>query len=192
MDLEPAERLRIADLLAAAFEDDPMQRWLFPNAHRRRRRLRRFYELDLRHRLEGRCLVDAEEISAVAFWHPPGDGATVPARAAVRLAPAFVSVAAHHPVVALRVLAAVARGRPAEPHWYLSHLAVAPGAQGRGIGGSLLRRGTSRAAADGVGAYLETSNPDNLGFYGSHGFDVVDVVEVGSAPPVWLLWRGAP
>lgn len=186
------ERRRLAGLLAEAFEDDPMQRWLFPNDHYRQRRLRRFYELDVRHRLEGRCAIDLAGSVGVAFWHPPGDGATVPVRAAVRLAPAFLSVAAHHPLAALRCLAAVAEHRPAEPHWYLSHLAVTPAAQGRGIGARLLYGGVSRAVAGGVGVHLETANPANLGFYRSHGFREVGVVEVRDAPPVWLLWRPAP
>lgn len=185
------DRRRLAPLLADAFEDDPMQRWLFPNARRRHQRLRRFYELDLRHRLEGRCAVDLDGLAGVAFWHPPGDGATVSVRAGVRLAPAFVSVVAHHPVAAARTLAAVAARRPREPHWYLSHLAVAPGTQGRGVGGRLLQAGVERAVRDHVGVYLETANPANRGFYGARGFTEVGVVEVGSAPPVWLLWRPA-
>jgi ribosomal protein S18 acetylase RimI-like enzyme len=187
-----AERRAIAGLLADAFEADPMQQWLFPDDRRRPRRLRRFYELDLEHRLEGRCTVERSGSDGVAFWHPPGDGATVPVRAALRLAPAFLSVAAHHPVAAVRVLAAVTAARPEEPHWYLSHLAVAPQAQGRGVGGRLLRAGLAGAEADGVGVYLETANPANLPFYGRHGLTQVGTVEVGSAPPVWLLWRPAP
>lgn len=189
--LDTSERRALAVLLADAFVEDPMQRWLFPNDRHRRRRLRRFYELDLRHRLEGRCTVERLGPEGVAFWQPPGDRATVPVRSAVRLAPAFLSVAAHHPAAAMRVLAAVAAARPDEPHWYLSHLAVAPSAQSRGVGSRLLRAGLVRADAEGVGVHLETANPANLAFYARHGFCEVGSVEVRSAPPVWLLWRPA-
>lgn len=189
--LDNAERRALAVLLADAFDVDPLQRWLFPSDRHRQRRLRRFYELDLRHRLEGRCIVERSATEGVAFWHPPGDRSTVPARSAVRLAPAFLSVAAHHPIAAIRVLGAVAAARPDEAHWYLSHLAVAPAAHARGIGSGLLRDGLARADTEGVGVYLETANPANLAFYDRHGFDQVGRVEVRSAPPVWLLWRPA-
>jgi ribosomal protein S18 acetylase RimI-like enzyme len=123
----------------------------------------------------------------VAFWQPPGDRRTVPVRSALRLAPAFVSVAAHHPVAALRVLAAVEAARPVEPHWYLSHLAVAPEAQGAGHGSRLLSAGLERAIDGGVGVYLETANEGNLSFYERHGIDRVGSVEVRGAPTVFLF-----
>lgn len=189
--LSDRDRSRLAELLADAFDDDPMQRWLFPNPGRRRRQLVRFYERDLRYRLEGRCIIDVDATLGVAFWHPPGDQATVPVRAALHLATSFVDVAFQHPVAALRTLTEVARARPAEPHWYLSHLAVAPGAQGNGIGGRLLDGGIRRAERDAVGVYLETANSANLPFYTAHGFAEVRTVARLPAPPVWLLWRPA-
>jgi ribosomal protein S18 acetylase RimI-like enzyme len=85
----------------------------------------------------------------------------------------------------------VERHRPDEPHWYVSHLAVAPEAQGRGIGGRLLDHGLRRADANHVGTYLETANPANLAFYARHGLREVGLVDVAGAPPVWLLWRPA-
>lgn len=187
--LEPTERRRLAGLLADAFLDDPMQRWLFPNERRRRGRLLRFYDLDIAHRLERRSDVVVDGTDAVAFWHPPGDERTVPVGAALRLAPAFSSVAGHHPIAALRVLRAVEARRPRRPHWYLSHLAVQPLAQGRGIGGRLLAAGLDRAAADGVGVYLETANPANRRFYRRHGLDEAGTIEVPGAPPVWVFER---
>lgn len=190
--LRPDDRRRVADLLAAAFEPDPVQRWLFPNDRRRLRRLRRFYELDLAHRLEGRCHITRLDADGVAFWQPPGDRRTVPVRSALRLAPAFVSVAAHHPIAALRLLAAIEAARPVEPHWYLSHLAVAPVARGKGLGSRLLTVGLVGAAEAGVGVYLETANPANLPFYERHGLERVGALEVGDAPTVFLLRRSPP
>jgi len=98
-------------------------------------------------------------------------------------------VAAHHPLAGPRLLAAVLRLRPDEPHWYLSHLAVRPGDQGQGFGRTLLRWGIERADKDGVGTYLETANPDNLPFYRAAGYSQVGLVRVESAPKVWTLWR---
>lgn len=188
--LESAQRSAVADVLADAFEHDPMQAWLFPNVERRMQRLRRFYERDLVVRLEGSTTMCLLGTAAVACWQAPGGAGTLPLRSALRLAPCFWSVAAHHPLAGPRVLAAALRQRPEEPHWYLSHLAVRPGDQGRGFGRTLLQWGIERADEEGVGTYLETANPDNLPFYRSAGYSQVGLVRVDDAPNVWTLWRG--
>lgn len=184
------DRLRaIAAMLADAFHDDPMQRWLFPDESRRRRRLSRFFELDIRHRLNRRSvMLLAGGGGGVAFWQPPGPWGP-PLHRAPAIAPAFLSVLRHHPVLAARTLREVARHHPATPHWYLSHLGVAPDRQGEGLGGALVTAGTDLADAEGMGAYLETTNPDNLAFYRAAGFETARTVEVRGAPEVWLMWR---
>jgi hypothetical protein len=53
----------------------------------------------------------------------------------------------------------------------------------------LLDVGLDLAARDGVGVYLETSNPNNLAFYARAGLRDAGEVRVTGAPPVWLLWR---
>lgn len=187
--LDPAQRSAVAEVLAEAFEHDPVQAWLFPNTSRRVKRLRRFYERDIALRLAGQATACLVEARAVAFWEPPGAATTLPMSVALQLAPCFTSVPAHHPVAAPRLLAAVLRQRPKEPHWYLSHLAVRPAEQRRGLGRTLLEWGIDQADDGGVGTYLETANPDNLPFYRSAGFSQVGMVRVGRAPTVWALWR---
>jgi len=195
--LEPARRSALASVLAEAFEHDPMQAWLFPNTKRRMPQLSRFYERDIAVRLEERTAACSFDTRAVAFWLPPAGGRALSVGSALRLAPRFATVAAHDPVAAPKVLAAVLRQRPSEPHWYLSHLAVRPDRQGRGLGWALLEWGLERADREGVGTYLETTNPDNLAFYRAAGHAQVGLVRVGGAPKVWTLWRapaavGAP
>lgn len=185
-------RLRaIAAMMAESFDHDPMQQWLFPHAARRTRRLRRFFERDVRHRLNGRAHPYCAGVHGVAFWHPPSEADSLQFRSALQVAPALTSVVVHHPLTALRVLAEVLRRRPEEPHWYLSHLAVSASHRGRGLGRELLLVGIEHARTDGTGVYLETSNPDNVPFYSRSGFRETGVVEVPGAPAVWLLWRPA-
>ncbi|MDX6732846.1 MAG: hypothetical protein QOC54_2794, partial [Baekduia sp.] len=38
-------------------------------------------------------------------------------------------------------------------------------------------------------AYLETGKERNLAFYGRHGFEVLDRLDLPKGPPVWFLWR---
>lgn len=175
-------------VMAEAFRFDPMQEWLFPNERHRTARLRRVYELDVRHRLNGAATAALFGSAGIGFWEPPG-AEPLSRATALRIAPGYLSVAAHHPVRARQVLRQVLERRPSEPHWYLSHLAVDVNRRRCGIGRRLLDVGIERAGRDGVGVYLETSNPTNLSFYDAAGFRQVGIVRVAGAPPVWLLWR---
>lgn len=177
----------LSGLLAAAFLHDPVQAWLFPDLGKRPARLRRFFELDIRHRLRSAQVVVRPDSTGVAFWHPPGGWR--PAGTAVALAPAFVSLVGPRAWRAYRGLRAVEARHPGERHWYLSHLAVEPGSQGRGLGTALVRAGLELADAESVGAYLETANDANLAFYGCRGFSPVGMTNVPAGPPVWALWR---
>jgi len=57
--------------------------------------------------------------------------------------------------------------------WYLSIVAVAPTAQGRGLGQQLLAPTLTEADARGAVTYLETFTPRNLAFYQRLGFSPV-------------------
>lgn len=54
--------------------------------------------------------------------------------------------------------------------WYLSIIAVAPRAQGRGLGARLLAPTLAEADVGGALCYLETFAPRSVGFYERHGF----------------------
>ena len=78
---------------------------------------------------------------------------------------------------------------PEERHWYLPLVGVEPNAQGRGLGGALMRYATARADEDGVAAYLESSNPRNIPLYERHGFEVMGEIQIGAAPLVTPMLR---
>ena len=179
---------RVASVLAEAFQHDPMLKWLYPDPLHRRRRLERLYELDVRHRLNGNSIVFRAGNHGIAFWQPPGTD-PYSLRASLRLLPALISVVVHHPLKATRAAAEVYGRRPEEPHWVLNHLAVDATQRGRGTGRALVESGLRLADAEGAGAFLETSNPDNLGFYGAAGFEVIDQVDLDGVPTTWLMWR---
>ena len=75
-------------------------------------------------------------------------------------------------------------------HLYLVFLGVAPGAQGRGLGGALLRERLVRADAEGLPAYLEASSPRSRLLYERNGFrDTGDPIQLPDGPPIWPMWR---
>lgn len=82
--------------------------------------------------------------------------------------------------------------RPAEPHWYLYMIAVAPEARGTGTGSALLRHGLERVDADGVPAHLESTSPGSRRLYERLGFEQVAVLDAPPLPSAyWAMTRPA-
>jgi ribosomal protein S18 acetylase RimI-like enzyme len=76
-----------------------------------------------------------------------------------------------------------------EPHLYLWQLAVDPRAQRSGVGRALMARVIADADDAGVPVYLETTNPDNLPYYRSHGFAEIGRESLPRGAPLWLMLR---
>ena len=81
--------------------------------------------------------------------------------------------------------------RPAEPHWYLYMVAVAPAARGRGIGGRLLGHGLKRVDAEGLPAHLESTTPGSRRLYERFGFRQVAELAGSGLPVYWAMPRPA-
>ena len=79
--------------------------------------------------------------------------------------------------------------RPAEPHWYLYMVAVAPAARGRGIGGRLLGHGLRRVDAEGLPAHLESTTPGSRRLYERFGFRQVAELAGFGLPVYWAMTR---
>jgi ribosomal protein S18 acetylase RimI-like enzyme len=166
-------------VLVAAFADDPVARWLLPgNAGSAADRV--FRPLVQQSAAYGELAVSADG-AAAAVWLPRAaeppvhDMDPLPDELA-RLRTFMTLTEQQHP-----------DGRA---HLYLVFLGVAPDAQGRGLGGALLRDRLAEADAAGVPAYLEASSSRNLPLYERHGFRVTgDPITLPDGPPLWPMWR---
>jgi GNAT superfamily N-acetyltransferase len=79
-----------------------------------------------------------------------------------------------------------------EPHYYLSLLGTHPDHRGKGIGMALLEHDLVLIDAEGLPAYLESSNPANNDRYGGVGFEAVgEFAYPGGGPVVTTMWRPA-
>ena len=62
-------------------------------------------------------------------------------------------------------------------------------AQTMRAGRALLGRAFQRAAELGVPTYLDTANPANLPYYGSHGFEMIGQTMMPRGAPLWFMYR---
>lgn len=181
--------LLLASRMAEAYFEDPVQVWLFADVDRRLNRLRRFYERDLRARLLERAVgMTTQEGAGCAFWLPPGQW-VVSWSARLRIAPSFASLLGRRALDAYQGFSQINRRHPPEPHWYLSHLAVAPPHQGRGIATTLMNAGLRVADQDGLPVYLESSSASNVLFYRRFGFASLEAIELPNGPPLFPMLR---
>lgn len=79
--------------------------------------------------------------------------------------------------------------RPTPPYWYLGVLGTHPDAQGRGLATAVIAPVLELADHEHLDCWLETSKPDNLGFYERRGFSHRLEVEVPDGPPTWWCRR---
>jgi GNAT superfamily N-acetyltransferase len=181
----PADVPSLAVTFAAAFSDDAMIRWPIPDATPAV--LRELFRVILTPCAELGILWKIRGCDAGATWLPPEvaerfaeiDKATWAAinpltgDGGARYATFWGWLGAHV---------------PAEPCWLLDAVAVAPAAQGRGLGRILVMHGVERARADGCPAFLETGNPRNVPFYESLGFQIVREQRAPDGGPViWFM-----
>ncbi|BCJ46729.1 GCN5-like N-acetyltransferase [Actinoplanes ianthinogenes] len=83
------------------------------------------------------------------------------------------------------------KNHPAEQHWHLQFLAVRPGEQGRGLGGALMKNVHDLLEAQGLPAYLEATNDNNVRLYRRYGYTAMDPFEIylPDGTPFYRMWR---
>lgn len=180
---------RLAVALARAFQDDPVTCWVYANAQRRPHWATRFFAWQLRRLLPQEVSWTTDDgAGGAALWALP-DRWREDARDTVALLRlTLVGVLPRLPRV-LRGLGQVELRHPSERHLYLAVLGVDPSRQGQGVGSQLIRPGLDLCDRERLPAYLETGKEANLAFYGRHGFQVLDRLDLPKGPPVWFLWR---
>ena len=181
----------MADVLGAAFQVEPVYRWLFPDPAQRERRLRPLLATMLgMHRDLGVVQVAEVDgaVSGVAVWDAPGH-VEPGARRVLRALPGMLRATRRRLPDYARLGAALDAARPSTPHWYLSHLGTAPALQGRGVGTALMR--AMPPVREGAPAYLECQ-PANVAFYERFGFTVSGEVVADPTLSLVTMWCEPP
>ncbi|MEU4401599.1 GNAT family N-acetyltransferase [Micromonospora orduensis] len=175
----PADRERVVGTLVAAFTKDPILRHLFPDEATYPRYAAAFFGHLFDKRVHRASIWTIGGGASVAIWEPPADGHGTPDG----------RFSARYPDdVLARVRAydeAVHAALPTFPFWYLGVLGTHPDSAGQGWGRAVMRAGLDRAAAEGLPAVLETSNPNNVELYRRAGWEVLGTM--AEPVPTWIM-----
>lgn len=182
----------LSQVIADSFHDLAPSRWLIADESARRQVFPAYFRILVEHALAAGTVYTTPGRRAAALWLPVStDGPHQPgADYTTRLADAtgqwlhrFVIFDAeldrHHPT--------------GTAHDHLAILAVRPGAQGQGVGTTLLRAHHSALDETGTSSYLEASGSHSRSLYLRHGY-------VDHGPPIFLpegpallpMWRTTP
>lgn len=185
-----ADRESLARSLADAFLDDPVSAWTIPPERLRRPVLIRFFREFLRQHERHDTVWCDDALGGAAIWAPPGK-----TKMGVIDSIALVSRVAHPrlvargPLLALGALSVERLQPKSGGFFYLAALGVDPSRQGEGVGSRLIRPVLDICDEDRVGAYLESSKPENVDFYVRHGFRVVGEKRLPRGPLLPLMYR---
>jgi GNAT superfamily N-acetyltransferase len=174
--LTEADVPRAAELVARAFDADPLLVHTLPDAALRARlgpaHLAPVVRMCTRHGSSWRT----EAWDAVAAWMPPGTWPPDPAwveDCGFEEAAAVVGAEAMARFHAVYALTDGFSDQIPQPYWLLNIVATEPGRRGRGAASAALAPVLEQARAEQVPCYLETFEERNLGFYDRQGFSVV-------------------
>ena len=192
--LAPSLRDSAAQVLAEAFQDDPVYRFIIPDDARRERDLPWLFRRVVQYSLLYGDTYTTPTVEGAASWLPPGGTKLTLGRLIRTGLPAIPLRFGWAAFRRMEDVVAYGDERHKEcaqlPHWYLWAIGVKTSSRGKGIGGLLMQPVLTSASAAGVPCYLETHNERNVPFYLKHGFSVVSESKIPKhGLRVWAMLR---
>ena len=185
-----------AAVMARAFAESPRFRFLVPSAAQRPKKLRWHSGAAIRACLLSGGVVHVVRgeaggaVQGLAIWDHPeqrGHSALTLIRSGLWAAPVRLGILAYRRRSSLgRLLSSLDAPQPC---WYLNTIGVEPSQQGKGLGTALLDFMLERGDEDALPSFLDTSLPDNLGYYERFGFRVTAESKLPNGIPLWGMIR---
>lgn len=184
---DQADIAQAADITADAFENDPFNSWLFKSP----RHMGRTFHLLAKHIYEPHGICHRIKDEAATMWMMSDTVKETPLTLTLQLAWAMTGGTDYAALKrGLATDEAMRRQKPEIPHLYLFTIGARQRAQGKAYGRQLMMPMLQAADAAGLPTYLENSNPENRGFYGSFGFQRLSLFSpLEGSPPLEAMWR---
>jgi GNAT superfamily N-acetyltransferase len=192
-DAHPQDRPAITEVLAAAFAESVVARWLDPDPDTRFPHALDYFRTTVDRAMSAgvvRVADERGEILAAGLWFPHPAGGE-PAGRSVGGSD-LVGGGAGAVFERLRLLERLLDERhPHGPaHHHLAYLGVRPDRQRQGIGSYLLIGYHAYLHVVGIPAYLEADDQRNHELYLRHGYtDVGAPIVLPDGTPIWPMWR---
>ncbi len=188
-----ADQATVTDTLADAFSHDPMFQWVagVDADVSIEPKLQRFFGAMVKLVLAGddHLAFTTDDGTGAAVWFAPNQWKMSGADT-LRVLPAMLRAFASRTPRMIGAFNAVEKQHPTAEHYFLEAIGTRETVQGKGVGSALITSMLERCDAEGMPAYLESSNVRNVPFYARHGFEVTGEIEVGKgAPVVTAMWR---
>lgn len=172
----------VVRVLAEAFDDAPVTRWLLPKPAD----LVPLFDVHVR---RTHAAVDAADLAfldgepvGAALWDPPGHRLT--GRAAVEMGAAYARVLGSRLPLGMLVSRRMSAARPPGEFVHLAEIGSVR--SGAGVAPALLEH---RLRDEQRPAYLECSNEGAIGLYERFGFEVIDRIELPQGLAMWPMLR---
>ena len=182
-----ADEERAIATLTMAFSNDPVTRWVLPDANQYLIYWPQFVKAFGGGAFANGTADSVDDGGAVALWLPPDVAADEEAMGAI----AAEAVPAADQAEVFAFMGQMDEFHPTETHWYLPLIGVDVTKHGCGYGSALLRHALKRCDRDGLPAYLEATSPRSKALYERHGFEEIGVIQEGGSPPMWPMLRRA-
>lgn len=207
VELSPQDFDRAADLLAAAFYDNPLHVYIFSDPSVRFKAIRWLLRGNLNLNLDSkRCIGQSfalvepntppglRQIKAMAFWNPPqsdsvsflsmvkGGLLSMPFRFGWESFQRLFEVLNE-------ISDAKKEALDSTPAWYLNNMVVAPELRGKGVGTKILSEQLQQVVdPSGFATVLMTQKETNVRFYQRLGFEVVKQSKIGKGKNAFTNW----
>ena len=186
---------RIPKILTKAFLGDPFMQWLFPGSDHSEKLEKWWIFITEANSANSNSRLDVDDKNTTAaIWEKPKfeipTGNKKEEENESTFGQFLLGLVGDRINDVVEVLREVNAEHPKEPHWYLQAVGTDPSKQGQGKGAAMLKPVLEICDEQGLGAYLESSNPRNLSFYYRLGFEITKdlVLDEGKAQ-LTCMWR---
>tara|TARA_R110002072_G_scaffold3830_1_gene27229 strand:- start:2526 stop:3101 length:576 start_codon:yes stop_codon:yes gene_type:complete len=183
--ISPADQQTLAEVLAKAFSQDPVLRWIIPSDEDYQRIAKPYFKLILHQSLSFSTSFTNEAQTGVALWVGPGESPSLLGQLIGSLK--LLWLLKGNISRAYRLQELMASYRPRKDFLHLTYLATNPEQQGSGVGAGLIKPMLEQAKSMALPVYLECSNQENLGFYRQFGFRLIDNISFKGGPTIWPM-----